>query len=80
MDNEVMQYDAEDYESLLKNFVDYIIEYAMEVKKDKDDFSQGMLLGFDAALSALKYAIEPYDEDLLKRLGLDFDIEKKFHR
>ena len=74
-------YTGDEMESLIKDCLDEIISYAIEVKKtNKGVFDDGILFGLDVALTTFKLAIEPYDKDLLKRLGLDFDITEKIRK
>lgn len=64
-------------EDLLIEIIEAIKEQADELnqKEEKTDVEYGTLLGLAESLSIIKDASMGYD---LKKLGLDFDIDKKY--
>ena len=67
-----------DLENSLKHSLDRVInDHAKEIiETKKGDFDDGALFGIRVVLSAIKNDIIPYDEEMVKRLGLDFDIDR----
>ena len=63
-------------EDLLREVVSNIVESADEVKRSgtRNDLDYGKLLAYAEALSAIR---DTYDGDLSK-IGLDFDIDKRY--
>jgi len=71
---------AREVDSLLKDFIEEILELATDAHKSQPsgDYKDGMMLAYASALCVFKYKLEALEPDNIAEYGLDFDVDGRF--